>query len=497
MRSRFRSSLCLLAGLAILPTAPAAAAVITVTTLEGEFNTDGDCSLREAIVAANTDQARDACPSGSGLDIVAVLLPGTIALPALSGLPPITEKLLLVGNADLVIDGGNLAPLFEVNMADPTDDFTIEGNGMTVRRGLAIGHGGGALYLRRADKVAVRDVVFDRNRACASLVAGTCTGADDLAGAGGAIGTGRPAGGELVNQLEVTRSQFVGNSASDSGGALAINYDADGLDVATEVVISQSLFRGNEAGRYGGAISIATSRPIRIERSIVAANLARNGGGIDLDGPLAHPEVEITNVLIADNESTEAEGDLYGVGGILCVGRTLWLSYSTITRNRIHAADGAGGLYALFTDQNITHTAITDHDSGRDCINSAGSSLGFNLSSDGTCHFDHADDLVPASAQLSGFGAFAGEEFIALPSRWSPLVDGGNPLENPVLEGGEATCLDAQGAVVAGDLLGNPRGVQGDGNGGSECDIGAIEVQAPYAFLFGGGFESGGSWAWN
>lgn len=62
--------------LLLLPTAQAAqgATEITVTTTDDELNHDGDCSLREAIQAANTDLAVDACPAGNGHD--------TIMLPA-------------------------------------------------------------------------------------------------------------------------------------------------------------------------------------------------------------------------------------------------------------------------------------------------------------------------------------------------------------------------------------------------------------------------------
>jgi CSLREA domain-containing protein len=48
--------------------AASAQANITVTTQEDELNADGDCSLREAIEAANRDRAVDACPAGSGYD---------------------------------------------------------------------------------------------------------------------------------------------------------------------------------------------------------------------------------------------------------------------------------------------------------------------------------------------------------------------------------------------------------------------------------------------
>jgi len=49
---------------------PALAATITVNTFTDELNADGDCSLREAVVAANTNAAVDSCTAGSGADTI-------------------------------------------------------------------------------------------------------------------------------------------------------------------------------------------------------------------------------------------------------------------------------------------------------------------------------------------------------------------------------------------------------------------------------------------
>src|SRR6185369_15849172 len=59
--------------------ARAAAATITVTTTADSAAGDGQCSLREAILAANSDAAVDACPAGAGPDVI-VLPAGTYAL---------------------------------------------------------------------------------------------------------------------------------------------------------------------------------------------------------------------------------------------------------------------------------------------------------------------------------------------------------------------------------------------------------------------------------
>lgn len=71
------SLLCLLFALLFweLPTVQAqdpSAATLTVTTNIDEFNTDGDCSLREAVIAANTNAPVDACGAGIGADTIIV-----------------------------------------------------------------------------------------------------------------------------------------------------------------------------------------------------------------------------------------------------------------------------------------------------------------------------------------------------------------------------------------------------------------------------------------
>ena len=47
-----------------------AGTTIAVTTTADELNADGDCSLREAVAAANYDIAVDACPAGNGGDVI-------------------------------------------------------------------------------------------------------------------------------------------------------------------------------------------------------------------------------------------------------------------------------------------------------------------------------------------------------------------------------------------------------------------------------------------
>ena len=84
------------------------AGTITVTTTADTDTADGECSLREAIIAANGDVAYNGCAPGSGDDIIDMTaLSGTITLGG--HLPIITRTLQFNGPATntLTIDGLN------------------------------------------------------------------------------------------------------------------------------------------------------------------------------------------------------------------------------------------------------------------------------------------------------------------------------------------------------------------------------------------------------
>src|SRR3972149_4527826 len=56
--------------------APAWAVTILVSTTADDLAANGNCTLREAIEAAQTDLAVDACPAGSMVDPDVVEIPG-------------------------------------------------------------------------------------------------------------------------------------------------------------------------------------------------------------------------------------------------------------------------------------------------------------------------------------------------------------------------------------------------------------------------------------
>jgi CSLREA domain-containing protein len=68
------------AAMALVLASPAHAATLSVNSTADEVANDGACTLREAIIAANTDAASGGCPAGSGADVIDMGVEGTVAL---------------------------------------------------------------------------------------------------------------------------------------------------------------------------------------------------------------------------------------------------------------------------------------------------------------------------------------------------------------------------------------------------------------------------------
>ena len=182
--------------------APAFAATITVTTTAQSSTTE--CTLTDAIIAANTDAPSNGCPAGAG--------PDTIVL-------------------------GDLTPFLNVATSQITSDVTIEGNG-AVFGGFGFNvQAGGALTLKHVTSAGA----FCQN-ASLSVEHSTLTGS----GPGGIFAS--------VCTVTVRHSTISGNGDGNSGiwsGGLVV------LDSSAEVI--NSTISGNYSRDGGGGILSARS----------------------------------------------------------------------------------------------------------------------------------------------------------------------------------------------------------------------------------------------
>ena len=247
---------------------PTNAAGIIVNTL-----TDGtggpDCSLGDAIAAANTDTAQGGCTTGDGVDVISFSVTGTITLG--SALPDIASDVTIDGGSAITVDGANNYRPFTIEGA------TVTFAGLTIIHGSA-SHGGG----------------IDSN--------GTLTVAHSTITGNTALIQGGGINSEVA--LTVTDSTICGNTALTQGGGISFNGTAS---------ITNSTICENTAVRQGGGIlayGVAT-----ITNTTIVANAAQ--GGAIVPGHLAGggmntfvPGTHLANTILAGNEGGDSDGPI-------------------------------------------------------------------------------------------------------------------------------------------------------------------------------------------
>ena len=238
---------------------------------------DADCSLADAIIAANHDRAEGNCPAGRGAD--------TITL-----------------SQDITLDG---------SLPKITSDITIEGNDYTIS-----GAGRHSIfYVEEGAHLAVKDLIMIKGKAryCrqpdlnADLTITGCIDEDYV-----------KVGGAIINlgELTIANSSFRDNSAQDGGA----------ISNGGELTITNSAFRSNSA-ENGGAINNHEGT-VTIANSTFSNNSAtitgRQGGAIFNMGRLT-----ITNSTFSNNSTNK-----FGRGGALAnAGGTVTITNNTFSNN--------------------------------------------------------------------------------------------------------------------------------------------------------------------
>jgi CSLREA domain-containing protein len=458
--------------------APAHAAMIAVTTFADALSSPGDCSLREAIQAANTDAAVDACPAGSGADIIQ-LSAGTytLALPIAMGGGDISisGELTIVGidGNTVHIDGGSIDRI-----------FTIQPGAVVTLRGFELTHGasaadGGGIYNDQGT------LTLDNVNVTHSTAAGkgggiyndhgllTLSGGISDNSAGGNGGGIDNTGGTLI----ISAAQLNNNVASGSGGAISNdaaltldrvwlhdnmvngNNNGGGIYNRGMATISNSyIHKGyallNGGNIYSGDNSNLSSLSIS-NTTISQGTSGANGGGLFNDGAL-----QLTNVTVADNSAASGSG-IYNNETTQPVG----LTNTTIVSNTNSPSSPGAGISNGGAAPTLKNTLIAYNGALGNCSGSI-SSAGHNLTSDATCTPTGPSDLTNTNPLLS------------------PLQDNGGVM---FAYGGAApsyALLPGSPAINAGTNAGCPavdqRGMARPH--GANCDIGAYEANdAPQA----------------
>jgi CSLREA domain-containing protein len=375
------------------PICQAFAGTITVGTNIDEFTNNGLCSLREAITAANTDTAVDACPAGNGTDTI--ILPGDYTIIDIPG----------TGE--------------DSNM---TGDYDIKSN--IIFKGF--GSGSTIIYGAGYDRVF-------------HIFAGASAQFEDVSIGDGDPGIGMPGGNIFVYGGNLTLINSTVRIASDGSGIRAVGgstvaiYNSrietntlSGLYLQPGVTtfISNSTISGNGNGAtFGGGIS--NEGTLTIINSTISGNISSIDGGGIANWGVAH----LYNVTITNNQADYDYNNTGNGGGIYNdpIG-TLTVKNSIIAGN----TDGVNPSYAK-----------------PDCSGTL-SSEGFNLIQNlagCTITGDTTGNITGLDALLGPLQDNGGPNFTHALLANSPAIDVGNP----------AGCMDDNGALLATDQRGYVR----------------------------------------
>lgn len=267
------------------------AADITVTTTADEVDVNGECSLREAVLAANTNVAVDSCSAGSPSELDHILLTAgryELSIPGAGEDAGVTGDLDLLGSTTIrgdplgttgpnatVIDGDGLDRVFDIHGASTRVVFHS-----SVISGGATGEDGGGIRLADAPG----------GPSCSDgprLSLERATVRDSSAARGGGVYVGS------CGNMESEIASVVDNVATDAGGGIAVGAFAS-------VVIVTSTVSGNVAGGAGGGLWLAESVTGGVHWSTVADNTAATGGGVSSE-PSSGTGFNLNSTILANN----------------------------------------------------------------------------------------------------------------------------------------------------------------------------------------------------
>lgn len=522
-----------------------AAATITVNSLSDATNSsDGLCTLREAIAAANSNTASGAvageCVAGSssGSDTINLTsLSGTIAVS--TALPAISSNLNLNGPGSAVLTIQRTGSFAAISINSPSvvaiSGLTFDGGGNAQvgppgNFGIATG---GTLNLSNSTVTGFGSGISDGQNV---LTITNCLIINNTAGSGITSSSGSIVnvinstvsnndshgafGGGINNSfgtLNVTNSTITGNKGDygiNNGGTATIinttisNNPSGGVINNGTMTMTGGLVTGN--GNHGillGNISAGTSsllNGVTITNNSAVGTNGNGGGGVFISSIAS----TIMNCLISNNTT-----DGFG-GGIRNGGGKATIINTTISGNS--ASGGGGGMDIVDGGlENLVaiNVTITNNHAGTGAgvfresgpVRLKNSIVAGNSFFSGPSTSDISGTIDSTSSfNLIGTGGAGGltngvnnNQVGVADAKLGPLANNGGPTQthallanSPALDAGDncvtdvAHCGDAAIAQILTDQRGLVRSVDGpDANTTATIDIGAYEAQGPLANL--------------
>ncbi|HEX8248619.1 MAG TPA: choice-of-anchor Q domain-containing protein, partial [Pyrinomonadaceae bacterium] len=349
----------------------AAASAATFTVTKTADTNDGacdaaDCSLREAIAAAN---------AAAGDDVIYFALPlfGSPQTITLAG-----TEIVIAANGSLTINGTG------------ANRLTISGNG--------------ASRIFASSASAVVNIHHLR-----------LTGGNGA----GAINTGR--GGAIYNvggTMVITNCILTGNSGANGG---AINNAAATGGIDAHLTIINCILSNNSSTSSGAALQNFSTSTLHMRNTTVNNNTS---SGTGIAGAFqANGTVTITNSTFSGNSAPAGTG-----GGVYFNGSSMIMTNTTIVNNSCQT--GGGGLHRTGTaaTANVRNTLIANNAGAAATLDVSGAitSQGNNLiGTVGASTGWVASDLQNVPALVSPLGFYGGNGLTHALLSGSPAINGG------------------------------------------------------------------------
>ncbi len=406
-------------------------ATITVdaTAQESPQQNNGNCTLAEAMTAANSDSAVDNCTPGNGTDTITLPDHATITLTVVdntvkgpSGLPAVTSHIIITGNHAIIARTADAnAAAFRL--------FFVETTGQLELSDLTLQHGNAGT---NEDGGAVA--------AHGSLSMQRCVVSDNTAHAGGGVVIDSATNDATVALTDMILEK---NTATSVGGGL---YQSGG-----NLTMLRSTIRDNNAQFGAGMYSHSTNHRVFERLAITGNKSSVINGGLFLDAGT----VDVVNTTITQNEASLLSG------GLLISGAATTLRNSTIANNT--APNGGAGVYdqgnsVITLGNTIVAANVSNSAVNPDC-NTTFTSLGHNIFGVSNGCQGHLDsDFINVDPQLAPFvgNDAPGGSHLPLGTN-SVAIDAGDV----------SACVASAASDLSVDQLGKSRY--------GPCDIGAFE----------------------
>jgi trimeric autotransporter adhesin len=366
----------------VAPSVPLAVFNVTKTADTNDGTCNADCSLREAISAANAAVGSHTINVPAGTYTLTLANAGGINEDDnATGDLDINRDITLVGAgaASTIIQAGTTSTngIDKVIAVNPFCTTTVNASisGVTIRFGrnttpinlVTFAHTGGGVDVCGVgtQSFTMTNVVVDQNTATLAYGGGvnmdsivpttgnfsitntTISNNRTIAAPGGFVATGGGLNlqGDAHN-VNITNSTISGNTSTTDGGGVHVSHTNGGA-----ITISGSTISGNTAGSRGGGIAsnnqLASSLTINNDSAIVnnvsqgtGGGTESRGGGISINSGVGTNTTTITEVTITGNQANT--GSFQAGGGIAAMAGTVNASFNRIAGNLASTAGGSG-----------------------------------------------------------------------------------------------------------------------------------------------------------